>query len=733
MRVSSSSSSSSSSPVIQFLLLLLCLGASTTFLVVKAEEPDMDEVIPVPPVNETVDNTDEGVIRVPIVNATSIEGCPCIDASSIISPLTKRKCTSPNGENGVKFSIGGACLPYSFGSSQCLQHDLLHDPSCSLDNISKAPVEAFCFRPWCYVDAKACMKDSYERIYRSDYFSFDSGIDLFYSYSTCNSTADDWHIAYDEGNPTDDILNGISILANIPSYNSPMMYKKDPFSGEIITTAGDDYYDNSLPYEGVYINYIKKLLKLSNGDIKNITYTHRSKSSGIVHPSSSFTAAVQDVEDGLVHMAVGPFWITGQRLKMTAFTTPIIYDKTFLVIPRPGSNDKLLDQVVKVLAPFSRELWILLLFIILVAALLSVWFADRSELPDTTSDRRLSLGRMKNPLRVKRRKKVYARLALDAFLEKGTNFVSAGVDNDPAGSLPNKFLMFGFGFFILITVSAYVANLAAFLTKNVSSIQSMEGAVASGWTICAHPALKSELQVKWPNANFYFTETGKEFHGILEDYNLGRCDVMAVGWEDTSMDLAFREQICEMDLVYTDSLIIETPIAFPVRPELAPGFSYWIYQGERFHDLSIVGEQEKYTEDYGWESCNVKLSEEVDEPSDEFAKITVKMMFLPLMLFLSCSVLAVIMQILYHCQSKDGRHSLVGRGSTLDVMSIKHAEKKVRASAGVRSLETATTKRRIRIHRTTKDRASSKDEDDEDDDLTLSYDFEKSAKEYDPL
>ena len=418
---------------------------------------------------------------------------------------------------------------------------------------------------------------------------------------------------------------------------------------------------------------------------------------------------------------------------MTAFTTPIIYDKTFLVIPRPGSNDKLLDQVVKVLAPFSRELWILLLFIILVAALLSVWFADRSELPDTTSDRRLSLGRMKNPLRVKRRKKVYARLALDAFLEKGTNFVSAGVDNDPAGSLPNKFLMFGFGFFILITVSAYVANLAAFLTKNVSSIQSMEGAVASGWTICAHPALKSELQVKWPNANFYFTETGKEFHGILEDYNLGRCDVMAVGWEDTSMDLAFREQICEMDLVYTDSLIIETPIAFPVRPELAPGFSYWIYQGERFHDLSIVGEQEKYTEDYGWESCNVKLSEEVDEPSDEFAKITVKMMFLPLMLFLSCSVLAVIMQILYHCQSKDGRHSLVGRGSTLDVMSIKHAEKKVRASAGVRSLETATTKRRIRIHRTTKDRASSKDEDDGDDDLTLSYDFEKSAKEYDPL
>jgi hypothetical protein len=418
---------------------------------------------------------------------------------------------------------------------------------------------------------------------------------------------------------------------------------------------------------------------------------------------------------------------------MSAFTTPIIYDKTFLVIPRPGSRDTLRYQVVKVLSPFSPGLWILLLCITLVAALFSVWFSERSELPDNTGDRRLNLGRMKNPLRVTRRKKVYARLALDAFLEKGTNFFSAGVDNDAAASLPNKFLMFGFGFFILITVSAYVANLAAFLTKNLSEIKTMEGAVASGWTICAHPALESELQIKWPNANFYFTESGKEFTGILEDYNLGRCDVMAVGWEDTSMDLAFREQICEMDLVFTDSLIIDIPIGFPVRPELMAGLSYWMYQGDRFHDLSIIGEQEKYAEDYGWESCNVKLSEGVNEPSDDYAKITVKMMFLPLMLFLSCLVLAVLMQVLHHRQSNDGRESLVGRASTLNVMSSEPVGKKAKASVGNRSLKTAITKRRIRIRRTTNDRASSKDGDDKDRDLTLSFDLEKSAKEYDPV
>jgi hypothetical protein len=208
-------------PSLDIIFLILLLSA--TFLTVKAEEPDMDEVIRVPAVNET--DTDEVAIHVPVVNGISaIEGCPCIDVSSIISPLTSRICTLPTGENGTKFSIDGICVPYSYGSSQCLQHDLLHDPSCSLDKMGEKPVEAYCFRPWCYIDAKACMKDSEERTYRSDYFSFDSGIDLYYSYSTCNSTADDWFTAKDGKVNDNSILNGISILASVPTYLIPSKF-----------------------------------------------------------------------------------------------------------------------------------------------------------------------------------------------------------------------------------------------------------------------------------------------------------------------------------------------------------------------------------------------------------------------------------------------------------------------------------------------------------------------------
>ena len=84
---------------------------------------------------------------------------------------------------------------------------------------------------------------------------------------------------------------------------------------------------------------------------------------------------------------------------------------------------------------------------------------------------------------------------------------SAGVDQDEHASLPNKLLLFGFGFFILIAVSAYVANLAAFLTLSTTeSVNTMNGAVAAGMKICAHPALKAELEVAWPDAKFYFNE-----------------------------------------------------------------------------------------------------------------------------------------------------------------------------------------------------------------------------------
>ncbi|EJK48816.1 hypothetical protein THAOC_32354 [Thalassiosira oceanica] len=458
--------------------------------------------------------------------------CPCIDTTSILSSV-QRDCTLPDGTNGIRLTVEqNSCVPFDYGSGACRRHDLLHSHSCALGNETDEVLEDYCFQPWCYVDLDTC-KLSEEQMYRSFYFSHESEVDLFYSYGTCNGTADDW-LKVEEQKKA---FGGIDLVANIPTYLFPIMYKRDNVTDEVLTSTGDEYFDNNVPYEGVYPTYLERILKMSNGDIKNVTYTHVSKAAKLAYPGSSFTAAVSDIQHGLADMSNGvspswrparvsciagtngtpinqPFWVTSQRLKMTSFTIPITYDKSVLVIPRPGKSDTLKDQVVKVLEPFSYGLWGLLVASIFITALLSVWIKDK-----TIDKTQGGLDR-----RVKRRSTAYTRLLVDELIRKGLFFFGGGVEQDENSSLPLKTMLLGFGFLILIALSAYVANLAAFLTKtNQESVLTMTQAVRTGTRICAHPAIREELALKWEDADFYFHSKGNEFNGVLQDYVDGKC------------------------------------------------------------------------------------------------------------------------------------------------------------------------------------------------------------------
>lgn len=239
-------------------------------------------------------------------------------------------------------------------------------------------------------------------------------------------------------------------------------------------------------------------------------------------------------------------------------------------------------------------------------------------------------------------------------------------------SLPTKLLLFGFGFFILIAVSAYVANLAAFLTLSGTSdaVKSIDQAVASGYRICAHPALKKEYQIAYPNANFYFHEDGNEFAGVMDDYLAGKCQVLAIGYEDTSMDTSFLESMCTNELVYTTSVVAEVPMAFPLRQGINSGVSYWMYQGERL-GVTLQTSKDEFPTQVG---CDVHLSDEAE--GDEMDEITVKNFFLPIMFFLVFAAIAVMIQIRHHRNIKRGKKSLMGRRSSFDLVAGIDGRKK---------------------------------------------------------
>jgi len=257
---------------------------------------------------------------------TGSEGCPCIDAVQVLSSLEKRSCQTSSGESGILLTPElASCVPLYYGSNFCLQHDLLFSPVCQdLDE-----TKTYCLRRWCYVDLDVCKTNSSDRVYRSDYFGSTSGlifddsggIDLYYSYTTCNSTGADWERYKKEQLPADKVLGAVSLLS-LATNVMPFGFKRGP-TGDILSSTSPAYKNDSVPYQGVYIDYINELIGISNGDIRMINYTHKSNAASVMNPTSTGTATVQDVADGLVNLAVGPYWITGERLKMTAFTVPL--------------------------------------------------------------------------------------------------------------------------------------------------------------------------------------------------------------------------------------------------------------------------------------------------------------------------------------------------------------------------------------------------------------------------
>lgn len=272
------------------------------------------------------------------------------------------------------------------------------------------------------------------------------------------------------------------------------------------------------------------------------------------------------------------------------------------------------------LEPFTLGAWALIIGVIGLVACFSVWMSGSSRVNSHNSRRfNRAEGHQPSKLQVL---KMYGRLTLDAILEKGKFFCSGGVDVEPRASLSYKILMFGFGFFILIVISAYVANLAAFLTRSLPDyIGNMEQVVANNKSVCALPALKTELEVAYPNANFVFSQSGKSYYGLVEDWDAGLCDFIAMGQSDASANMELLDMFCERKLYFAQSLIIENLVAFPIRPELAPGVSYWVYQAEKYHGITVESMRQQYDQENNRNPrCQVSFSEK-DYDFDDYAQI----------------------------------------------------------------------------------------------------------------
>ena len=247
--------------------------------------------------------------------------CPCIDSFALLNPWRNCEANMPvqNSVPGIVLAkepgvlLKGVCYPIrTYGSQYCAKHDMFADPKCSLD----VPLEirpSYCDNPFCYVDFEKCIHSN-ETFYRSNFLGDDlySSRDddapkLFYSYSTCGSTADDW-LNY----KTTDLFRTYNrtIRVAIPKISPLVHYKKDLKRG-ILPDNATEYFDDSHLWLGFAIDYFNAIITISN--IGSVKFVHRSLGSDSRGISSEWTRAISDVESGIADLSVGSFWTTPER------------------------------------------------------------------------------------------------------------------------------------------------------------------------------------------------------------------------------------------------------------------------------------------------------------------------------------------------------------------------------------------------------------------------------------
>lgn len=236
--------------------------------------------------------------------------CPCINSTQeLVSNCERLDGTrgfflSAAGDSG---SNGNLCYPLSYGSDRCATHDLDADPLCQQDDgDGDDDRPAYCHDAWCFVAYDQCRKST-ESLYASS--SIVTPRRLYYSYSTCGSTAADW-LDFSTTRP----LRNTTLRIALPQVDWPHHWKRRiTVNGGPADREGPEYYNDQLPWEGWAVEYFDAVLALSNVIPHKVQYTHRSRGSQTKGYYSAWTQTVTDVGAGIVDMSVSSYWVTSER------------------------------------------------------------------------------------------------------------------------------------------------------------------------------------------------------------------------------------------------------------------------------------------------------------------------------------------------------------------------------------------------------------------------------------
>jgi len=315
---------------------------------------------------------------------------------------------------------------------------------------------------------------------------------IYFSYQTCGNR--DFYT--DSSKSVQSVIAGRLFTAVMPSAPyAPWTYPPGYSPDALFDKANPAWRDNG----GILVKLVTAIAEKHDPPlVPNLLKGFASKRSRSSFPNSSFTACVMDVAVGNIDVCIGNFWLTLDRLSMGVnFVQPFGQDEFYILAPI--ADDFLVDSFGEMLGrpwlPFSPELWVCFFGFIAFASFvtfLTDTVFDVGDIYEPGGDP----GDFQNPTKIGR----YCR-ALQLNL---LGYVAGGPQNNPT-SVPGRLAALGFGWFLLILMSSYTANLASILVAKTSggnSINNIEDAINKKARICTLAPILPELKVEYPRGLF---------------------------------------------------------------------------------------------------------------------------------------------------------------------------------------------------------------------------------------